>query len=347
MEFTLRALEPTDGPGLDALLTSQALSTAVAITTRYRYDVVASLMAQHPTLYGVVATAPGIDGLVGMATAYIDQVQVEGDMFPSAHLENLKVHHDVRRMGLGQRLAEWRIAEARRRFGRPGVIVTGVEATNVGSLATAAKWASQTLGPLKILIAGTTGRPPSFGDLLVRPLEDADLDAVVDGSNAFYADSNLYTRLTPGRLRAFLAPLDPGGDVRVYRVAITPSGSIVAGAVVVQRYQLMTDHIERIPRTLAVANKVVRMIPADGVIRSAEVALPWFAPGQLKAGRLLWEAIRHEWHSATNVGSVVDPRSPAAEMCRVGFSFAPRLRLMIPVDSPVPLAESTPLSVWR
>jgi GNAT superfamily N-acetyltransferase len=347
VEFTLRALEPTDGPGLDALLTSQALSTAVAITTRYRHDVVASLMAQHPTLYGVVATVPGFDGLVGMATAYIDEVQVEGDMYPSAHLENLKVHHDVRRKGLGQRLAEWRIAEARRRFGGPGVIATGVEATNVGSLATAAKWASQTLGPLKILIAPSTGRRPALGDLRIRPLEDADLDAVVEGSNAFHAGSNLYTRLTPARLRAFLAPMDPGGDVRTYRVAVTPGRSIVAGAVVVQRYLLMTDHIERLPAPLAVLNKVVRMVPRDGEIRTTEVALPWFAPGQLKAGRLLWEAIRHEWHSATNVGSVVDPRSAAAEMCRVGFSFAPRLRLMVPVDSPVPLSESKPLSVWR
>ena len=72
MEFTLRPLEPTDGPGLDALLQSEAMTTAVAITTRYRYDVAASLMAQHPSLFGVVATAPGIDGLAGMATAFID-----------------------------------------------------------------------------------------------------------------------------------------------------------------------------------------------------------------------------------------------------------------------------------
>jgi GNAT superfamily N-acetyltransferase len=348
VDFTLRALEPTDGPALDALLSSQALSTAVAITTHYRYDVAASLIAQHPNLYGVVATAPGIDGLVGMATAFIDEVQVEGRLLPCAHLENLKVHEDVRRMGLGRQLAEWRIAEARRRFGGPGVIAAGVEATNDGSLATARKWAGQILGPLRILIATTTRRAPALGDLTVRPMEDADIDAVVEGSNAFHADTNLYTRMTAEKLRAWIAPLDPGGSVRQYHVALTPAGSVVAGVLVMQRYELMTDQIERLPRPLAVLNKVVHVVPPDGVIRTVEVCLPWFAPGQLEAGRRLWEQIRHAWHDrASNVGAVVDPKSEASAMCQVGRSFAPRLRLMVPIASPVPLDVSKPLSVWR
>jgi GNAT superfamily N-acetyltransferase len=349
VEFTLRALEPTDGPALDALLKTQALSTAVAISTHYRYDVIASLLALHPNLYGVVATAPGIDGLAGMATAFIDEVQVEGRLFPCAHLENLKVHHDVRRMGLGRRLVEWRIAEARRRFGGPGVIATGVEATNVGSLATARKWAPQTLGPLKILIATTTRRAPALGDLTVRPIEDTDIDAVVEASNAFHADTNLYTRMTAEKLRAWIAPMDPGGSGRQYHVALTPGGSVVAGALIMQRYELMTDQIERLPTPLAALNKVVHLVPQDGVIRTLEVCLPWFAPGQLAAGRRLWEQIRYEWRGrATNIGAVVDPRSEAAAMCRVSrLTPGPRLKLMVPVESPVPLSESKPLSVWR
>ena len=102
VDFTLRPMEPADGPALDTLLTTQATATAVAMSTRYRYDVFASLIAQHPSLYGVVATAPGVEGLVGMATAYIDEVQVEDRLFPCAHLENLKVRDDVRRQGLGR-----------------------------------------------------------------------------------------------------------------------------------------------------------------------------------------------------------------------------------------------------
>ena len=349
MDFTLRPMEPADGPAIDALLTTQATATAVAMSTHYRYDVFASLIAQHPSLYGVVATAPGVEGLVGMATAYIDEVQVEDRLFPCAHLENLKVRDDVRRQGLGRKLAEWRIAEARRRFGDEGVIVAGVEATNAGSLATARKWAGQVMGPLRIAIVPTTRKPSSVRGYRIRGIDDDDVEAIVAASNAFHADANLYPRLTGERLRELLAPMDPGGPVRQYRVAVTPAGSIVAGAVVVQRFELMTDHIDRLPTPLALLNKVVHLVPEDGVIRTAEVSLPWYAPGQLQAGRHLWEEIRHEWHGrATHIGTVVDPKSYAAEMCRVGrLTPGPRLRLMVPVRSPVALSEDRPVSVWR
>jgi hypothetical protein len=142
--------------------------------------------------------------------------------------------------------------------------------------------------------------------------------------------------------------MDPGGDVRQYRVALTPAGGIVAGAAVTQRYELMTDNIDRIPTPLALLNKLFSLVPPDGVVRTAEVALPWFAPGQLEAGRHLWDAIRSEWHGrATHLGAVVDPESAASQMCRAGLSPGPRLRLMVPVRSPVPLAESRPVCVWR
>ena len=349
MDFTLRPMEPADGPALDALLTTQATATAVAMSTHYRYDVFASLIAQHPSLYGVVATAPGVDGLVGMATAYIDEVQVEDRLFPCAHLENLKVRDDVRRQGLGRKLAEWRIAEARRRFDGDGVIVAGVEATNAGSLATARKWAGQIMGPLRIAIVPTTRKPPGKRGYRIRGIDDDDVEEVVAGSNAFHADANLYPRLTGERLRELLAPMDPGGLVRQYRVAVTPAGGIVAGAVVVQRFELMTDHIDRLPTPLALLNQVFHLVPEDGVIRTSEVSLPWYAPGQLQAGRHLWEEIRHEWHGrATHLGTVVDPKSEEAEMCRVGrLTPGPRLRLMVPVSSPVALSEARPVSVWR
>ena len=90
-DFALRPMEPSDGPAIDVLMQSEALTTAMALATHYRHDVYEALIAQYPTLFGVVATSPTADGLVGMATAYLDQVTVNGEVRPSANLANLKV----------------------------------------------------------------------------------------------------------------------------------------------------------------------------------------------------------------------------------------------------------------
>lgn len=142
--------------------------------------------------------------------------------------------------------------------------------------------------------------------------------------------------------------MDPGGRVRRYRLAVAADGSIVAGALVTERFRLITDRIERLPTPLALLGKVVPVLPPDGVIRTAEVSLAWHTPGRLEAGRRLWEAIRHELHGhATHVGAVIDPKSGMAAMCLVGPSLGPRLRLMVPVHSPVHLSESRPVCLWR
>jgi predicted N-acetyltransferase YhbS len=349
VNFTLRPFEPGDGPAIGALLAAEAATTAVAMTTRYHHDVHASLLVQHPEVIGVVATAPGYQGVVGMATAFLDEVQVEGQLYPRAQLENLKVRHDVRRQGLGRQLAAWRIAEARRRFGGPGVVMAGVEGTNAASLATARTWASQIVGPLRIVIGPAQRRAPRPGNVHVREAEDDDIEEIVAGSNAFHADTNLYPRLTPDLLRRWLAPVDPGGRVRQYRIAVTPDGSLLAGALVVQRFELMVDQIERLPTPLAILARILPLVPPDGIIRTLEVMLPWYAPGQLEAGKRLWEQVRHEWHDrATHVATVVDPKGHAAEMCRVSpLTPGPRLKLMVPVDSPVPLSDAKPITMIR
>ena len=348
MDFTLRPLEPTDGPAIDALLRSEAQTTALALTTTYRRDPYASLLAQHPTLFGVVATAAGMDGLVGMATAFTDDVRIGDAVYPSAHLENLKVRHDVRRHGLGRRLAEWRIAEARRRFGADVVVQAGVDATNAASLATARHWATQVLGPVRVVIARMSGSAAPPRGVRVRPLEDRDVEAVVDGVNAFHAAYNLYPPQTPERVLASLAPTALGAPLRCYRVAETSSGRVVAGASVGQRFELMTERIEHAPRPLVLLSKVLPLLPPDGVIRTIELSLTWYAPGHEAAAQALWSAIRYEWSDrATNVAVQADERTPIANVFRAGRAFAPRVRIMVPVQSRVPIDESRPVYLWR
>jgi predicted N-acetyltransferase YhbS len=347
-DFTLRFMAPTDGQAIDALMRTEAQSTAVSMTTHYRHDTYEALLAQHPTLFGVVAEAPGTDGLVGVATAFLDEVMVGGRTYPSAHLENLKVHHDVRRQGLGARLAVERIEEARRRSGSDVIVTAGVEASNTASLATARRWSTQVLGPVRIVIARTSSKAPAGRGIEIRPLADADIEAVVNALGTFYADYDLVPRQTPSGLATSLAPTRIGQTIRAYRVAVTPDGTLVAGAGITERFKLMVDHIDAMPLPLAVLGRATGLLPADRVIRSIEVYLAWHAPGRIDALRGLWDAIRFEWRDrATNVVALADTRGSLIEAFHVGRTFIPRVELMAPVQSPVRLDEGRLLYMWR
>jgi predicted N-acetyltransferase YhbS len=347
-EFTLRPMAPSDGPGLDRLLREEAQSTAIALTTEYQRDVYAALVAQHPSLIGVVAEASGIDGLAGMATAFLQEVTIAGQAFPAAYLENLKVRSDLRRQGLGGRLAAWRIEEAERRADGELVVMTAMDSTNEGSLATARHWATQILGPVSVRITRMAGSARARDDIQVRPLDDADLPAVVDGARAFFADFDLVPVVTQGLLREMLATTPLGEPIRQYRVAVGPDGTILAGAGVGERYKVMVDRIDRIPLPLAVIGRLTGILPADRTLRSVELFLFWHRPGRPDAARALWDSIRAEWRDrATGVGSLVDPRSSLYEATPIGRLPGPNISLTVAVRSPVRIAEDRLVYLWR
>lgn len=347
-DFTLRPMDASDGPAIDTLMRSAAPMTEIGLTTHYRHDIYASLLAQHPTMFGVVATMPGVDGLVGMATAFTSEVNVAGRPVPNAMLENLKVRHDVRRQGLGARLAGWRIDEARRRMGGDGIVMTTVDASNTASLATAGRWATQVLGPVRIMIARVPSKPPKTSGVRMRPIEPRDLEAVAARVNEFYADHDLYPPQTAASLSAALEPTSLGEPIRQYRVAVAEDGTIVAGAQITERFKLMTDHLDHVPRPLELLARIVPLIPPDRVIRSAEVHLAWYAPGREAAGRYLWDALRYEWRDrATNVIAEADPRGSLPRMVHVGPTLIPRVQLMAPVQYGERLDPDRPIYVWR
>jgi predicted N-acetyltransferase YhbS len=348
-DFTLRPMEPTDGPAIDALIREEAATTRIRMTTHYLHDICEALLAQHPTLFGVIAEIPGSNRIAGVATAFIDEVTIDGRVVPAAHLENLKVRSDVRRQGLGARLAAWRISEARRRFGEDGVIMAAVEGTNSASLATAHRWATQVLGPVRIVIARTTNRAAGTPHgMTIRPLSDSDIPAVLAGAEAFYAGYDLVPHLTADWFAAALAPTSLGGSIRQYRVAAAADGTLLAGVGITERFRLMADRIDAMPLPLTVVGRLSGLVPADRIIRSIELYLAWHVPGRVDALRALWDAIRYEWRGrATNVVGLADPRGSLIEGLHVGPTFAPRIQLMAPVQSPTPLDPDRLLYIWR
>ena len=201
---------------------------------------------------------------------------------------------------------------------------------------------------MRVVIASTRSKAPPSGGVSVRPLEDRDVEAVVEGVNAFHESFDLYPPQTAASLAAQLGPTPLGEPIRQYRVAVDAGGAIVAGALVNERFKLMADHVQQVPRPLELLNKVARLFPPDGVIRQIELFLAWHAPGRTDAARQLWEAIRYEWRDrATHVACVTDPRGSLFEAFHVGFSLVPKIQLMIPVRSPVPVDPNRLVYYWR
>jgi predicted N-acetyltransferase YhbS len=346
--FRLRPMEAGDGPAMARLLREEAQTTRISLTTTYRHDVVTSLLAQHPTLFGVVAEVPGDDRLAGMATAFMQDLTIGGRPYRTAFLENLKVRSDLRRQGLGGRLAAWRIEEAERRTDGDLVVMTVMDSTNEGSLATARRWATQILGPITVRITRMGGAARSDIGIRVRPLQDADVAAVVDGARTFYVGYDLAPVITPDLLDELLASTALGEPIREYRVAVADDGSILGGAGVGERYKVMVDHIDRIPAPLALLGRLTGVLPADRILRSVELFLVWHRPGRADAARVLWDAIRAEWRDrATGVGALVDPRGTLHDAMPVGRMPGPDIRLTVAVRSPMPIAEDRLIYLWR
>jgi GNAT superfamily N-acetyltransferase len=334
--FTLREMQPSDGPALRALMENDPPSTGMSVTTRFLVDPYQAWKALKPSLIGVVAEAS--DGLVGTATIAFDDMQFDGRVLPSGFLENLKVHHAYRGQGLGTQLAQWRIDAARTRYGDDCVIVTGTTSDNVPSLATMKKWAKQFIGPLMIVPRPQRSHAPKpLSGVTIRPVEARDYAEIVDKSNRFFADYNLYTPLSAAKFDGLLNT-DTPHKVYQYRVAVDAGGNLLAGALISERARLMVDDFHNVPTPLALANRLLHMLPSDGVLRLSEVGSFWF--DKLEAAQHLWEHIRWEFREHSNsFSSGYDPRSALGEVFQVKPWHMPKIQIRLALTGPTLMSE--------
>lgn len=326
MPFTLRPMQPEDGPALAHLMETDPETPGMSMTTRFLVDPYQAWKALKPDSVGVVAEMPGVDGLVGAATVSFEDVQFEGRVLPGASLENLKVHHEHRGQGIGAALAQWRVDKARERFGDEGVISTGTSTENLASLATMKKWCKQFVGPIKVSPRGPRFDPPeSPAGIVFRAIEPRDVSQVIEKANRFYADFNLYATLSAEKLNTLLE------TVYHYHVAADSSGQIVAGALISTRGQLMVDEFRNVPPEME------GRIPPDHRLRLLEMAYLWFE--QPSIAQALWEHIAWEFRDRANALSVnFDPRSPLAAAFPVDF-MPMQLKVMVAVNGPALMDE--------
>ena len=335
-KFTLRAMKPSDSEAVNRLISN----FDGQIVTHFQVDAYNAIVSgtKHHTI-GVVVESAGYDGLVGMGTMRYSTVQFNGELLPHAFLDGLKVHPDFRRQGLGYKIANWRVQEARKLYGNKCVIGTGMEINNHASRAVAKKWCREFIEPaFEINIRQARKRPPkSMEGITVREIELNEFEEFATRYNIFYKDYNLYE---PGNAESIKSALDiEVGDRKPYRcyVAVDSQGNLLAGAQTWARGILKSDMLIDPPTPLRILNKFIHLIPKDFKIRDVAVEGIWYKTDQIRAAQFLWESIR--WLGRDQGNSFVigfDPKDPVQKVVQMKPWHQPRPKIRLALHGPAP-----------
>jgi GNAT superfamily N-acetyltransferase len=336
-KFTLRAIQPSDSPALSKLITQFEGD----LTTRFLVDPYQAMCwgTEYRT-EGVVVECPEVEGFIGMGTVRFGKTQFNGDVFPFAFLDGLKVHKDFRGQGLGYQIARWRIQRARETFGEECVIGTGMLHDNHASHAVATKWCSEFAeSAINAIIVPTRKRQPkSLPRLTVREIERQEYEEFTSKQNVYYKNYNLYP---PGDANSIAGALDvsvSGKKPYRYFAAIDKNGNLRAGAQTWARGLLKSDTLNNPPPPLRILNHVFHLLPSDFIIRDVNVNGLWYEPGQSEAAKLLWETIRWECRDrATTVATALDSRDPIRQVILLRPWHQPRPQITLAIHGPTPM----------
>jgi hypothetical protein len=122
-------------------------------------------------------------------------------------------------------------------------------------------------------------------------------------------------------------------------------GNLPAGLTLDEIHHLRTYHVARMPAWIRMANRLLHVVPADGVLRQIQAGRIWFRPRQVAVSRYLRQAVRRRGRGTClmvfldgrgPVGSVINlkPRSIRTMMRTVVKTSIPILedhRLIYPI----------------
>lgn len=316
-EFVLRQLHANDGPAYAKLVAESPDTGRVSTAVHFEIDAYQALTGLHMDVVGVVAEAPGYDGLAGGGLLRFGQCQFEGHLRPYALLNTLVVHPGFRRRGLASKLAQWRVDYARQHLNTDGVLLALIQQGNTGSELTARKWYRDFLTKrLAVFPIKMRTRPPqAMHSITVRPVRPSEFDQVADRMNRFYQGYNFYTPETADSLSAWLDEALFETRYHHYIVAVDAADNILAGIGLAENHRMRTVRVLNMPRSLKVLNALLKLVPADGVMRELSASRLWFAPHQLRAARFLWENVRWDFREkGTALLLSLDVNSPLIDV---------------------------------
>jgi predicted N-acetyltransferase YhbS len=333
-KFKLRAIQPSDSPALNTLITEFDGD----LTTSFKVDSYQAISfgTEFRTL-GVGVECRGVDGFVGMGTVRFGKTQFNGEVLPFAFLDGLKVQPEFRGQGLGYEIARWRIQQAREAFGDQCVIATGMLYDNYASHAVAAKWCREFAeSAFHVLILPIrTNEPKSTLGIAVRELEEQEYEEFAARQNAYYQNFNLYPPSDRDSIAHALGISIDGKKPYRYFAAIDKNGNLLAGAQTWARGVLKSDTVNNPPAPLRMMNSILHLLPSDFIIRDISVNGLWYEPGQLTAAKILWESIRWACRDQGNsIAAGFDPRDPARQAATLRPWHQPRPQITLAIHGP-------------
>jgi GNAT superfamily N-acetyltransferase len=314
--FALRQATHADSEELSALSKVSADGGKIAFSPHYRVPAFDAMQHHHPRNVGVIAVGEQTGQLIGAAWVSFGTCLVAGRVYPTALLHSLGVHPGWRRRGVAKAMTRWRLERIEN--ADQTVVMAGIQSGNAASAANAGSWATQVLGPVKVAPVPTlTSAAHPMRGIRVRSASTDDAAEIAAGLAAASRDVDLGPAYTADSVADWLGSSYAGSLMNRYLLAEDDTGLAVAGIGAEDQARLMTLHVDEMPRSLELLNRLVKVVPTDRHMRNLQVRMAWHGPGRVDVGAGLWRTARSAWREhGTALVTVVDPHNPIRRMLR-------------------------------
>jgi GNAT superfamily N-acetyltransferase len=332
-EINLRAFQPSDSAAVIQLIADSPDTGMITFKPVYKASLGDVFSVRRDNWEAVIADVGG--RVVGFVAVAFDVIQLQEEARPAAYLFSLVVHPEYRRKGIASRIVDWQLNRAREKMGKDVVIYAFIQQGNTGSLRAARHWSNQFIGDIHNLPVKMLNHAPAPNrSLTIRPAQVNEFEQIADKLNEFYAPYNFYTPETGDTLRPWRDHRLLEEAVHEYWIALNPQNEIVAG-IGIENESIYTETcVERMPAFLRVLNKLLKIVPSDGVMRNIDVEKAWYAPGQQDAARYLWRVMRYEYrHIGTAFLVTYDSRSSLKEIF-AAFGWSPKAHAVVATYAP-------------
>ncbi len=291
IRYNLRPMQPQDSGAYAQLMATSPERGLIAIQTIFKIDPYEMLLQRRIGEMVVVAETP--DGQVVGSGAYDARpIWFEQQPVQAVHLHSIMVHPDYRRRGLATAITQWRIQDARQKYGDGTVIFAEIQQNDLAAFKNASKWATGFGQQREVGFLPVRKKPPAdILGVLVREATMDDFPEIAEDINEFNRDINFTRYVTVDRLRRNLEPIH--GQVFRHRYVVENKGKIVGGAVLSSHDPSVETRVIRAPFIARLYARLTGMIHTDGVVNGGEVDGIWFRPGYEDTTHYLVELLRY------------------------------------------------------